>query len=153
MTEIKKKESLFNSRFETSLRVLLLLTEATVWPLSASTISNIDFMATYGKEFGVSDYDLHGQNRYKFSQLTAKKLLVDEAIKKLVRLGFISVDLSDGYRYMITDSGVGFIDEMDDTYSEQYRAVVGSIFKKYDVSDPSVLDDALKAARAKKTEE
>lgn len=153
MTEIKKKESLFNSRFETSLRVLLLLAEATVWPLSASTISNIDFMATYGKEFGVSDYDLHGQNSYKFSQLPAKKQLVDEAIKKLVRLGFVSVDLSNGYRYMITDSGVSFIDEMDDTYSEQYRAVVGSIFKKYDVSDPSVLDDALKAARAKKTEE
>lgn len=153
MTEIKKKESLFNSRFETSLRVLLLLTEATVWPLSASTISNIDFMATYGKEFGVSDYDLHGQNRYKFSQLTAKKLLVDEAIKKLVRLGFISVDLSDGYRYMITDSGVNFIDEMDDTYSQQYRAIVGSIFKKYDVSDPSVLDAVLKAVRANKTEE
>lgn len=153
MTEIKKKESLFNSRFETSLRVLLLLAEATVWPLSASAISNIDFMATYGKEFGVSDYDLHGQNSYKFSQLPAKKQLIDEAIKKLVRLGFISVDLSNGYRYMITDSGVSFIDEMDDTYSEQYRAVVGSIFKKYDVSDPSVLDDALKAARDKKTEE
>lgn len=153
MTENKQKESLFNSRFETSLRVLLLLAEATVWPLSASTISNIDFMAVYGFEFGVSDYDLHGQNRYKFSQLTAKKLLVEEAIKKLVRLGFIAVDFDKGYRYMITDDGARFIEEMDDTYSSQYREIVRSIFKKYDVSKPSSLDEALKAARAKRTEE
>lgn len=152
MTEIKKKESLFNSRFETSLRVLLLLAEATVWPLSASTISNIDFMATYGKEFGVSEYDLHGQNRYKFSQLTAKKQLIDEAIKKLVRLGLIKVDLINGYKYMITDGGINFIDEMNDAYSNQYRSIVGSIFKKYDISFPSTLDEALKAAKANRKE-
>ena len=150
MTANKKKEVLFNSRFEVCLRILLLLSKATVWPLSTSTISNIDFMAIYGREFGISGFDLHGENRYKFSQLAARKSLIEEAIKKLVRLKLVAVDTTNGFRYMINDNGTDLIERMDDTYSCSYRKAIAEIFKKYDVSQPKELEKILKKARVRK---
>ena len=116
---------------------------------TSKALEAIDFMATYGKEFGVSCYDLNGENRFKFGQLNAKKALTEAAIKKLVRLGYVGVVLDNGYNYTINDAGADFIEGMDDGFSEEYRKVVRSIFGKFDVSDQKTVENALKAAKRK----
>lgn len=141
------KQSVINSPLETELRILLLLSQATVWPLSLEVITDIDFMAVYGKEFGLSSFDLHGENKYKFGQLAAKRALAEEAIKRLVRLGLIEACLQDGYKYMITQEGTEIIEKMNDGFSEDYRKTVLTIFKKYDLSNSKTIENALKTAR------
>lgn len=144
MTNNITKNSALNSVLETSLRVLLLLSEANVWPLSKLTIAEIDFMATFGKEFGLSSNNLHGDNEYKFSQLPARKKLIDASLKKLVSFGLVSVDLEKGYRYMITDRGTETIIGLDDDYSRDYRKVVNKIFLTYNLNQPSSLEEEFK---------
>ena len=48
----------FNTEFEISLRILLLLSLEN--GISANRISAIDFISTYGKDFNVSKSDLNG---------------------------------------------------------------------------------------------
>ena len=58
---------LFNSTFENSLRIAILLDCFS----SAQTVDMLyaaDFMTIYGKAFGVSEADLNGDNQYKFSE-------------------------------------------------------------------------------------
>lgn len=144
MIENKQNLSSFNTRYEVSLRLLLLLSEATIWPLSSLEIADIDFMTIYGKEFGVSDINLNGDNKFKFGQLKDRKKLIEESLKKLVRLGWVYVNTKNGFKYMINDHGTEYISKMDDTYSRQYRQTVKSIFKKYDVRNLSVIKEAEK---------
>ena len=58
--------NIFNTDFEISLRGLLLL-DAYDSYLSQDIIRDLDLLATYGKEFGVSETNLHGDNSYSFS--------------------------------------------------------------------------------------
>ena len=62
---------LFNSVFENSLRILLLLAEFDCGQ-SLDKIYATDFMVTYGATFGVSESDLNGDNQYKFSEFASR---------------------------------------------------------------------------------
>ena len=57
---------LFNSTFENSLRLLILLDEYDM-PKSLDMLYAVDFMTLYSASFGITDQNLNGDNDYKFS--------------------------------------------------------------------------------------
>ncbi len=59
--------NIFNTSFEVSLRILIILNTVQT-RLSIDRITALDFIAIYGKDFGVSEYNLHGDNDYRFSE-------------------------------------------------------------------------------------
>lgn len=59
---------LYNTPFEASLRILLILETSRNQSFSADMLAAIDFISIYGREFGISDENLHGDNNYKFSE-------------------------------------------------------------------------------------
>ena len=63
---------IFNSSLEISLRMLIILNTVQS-RLSVDRIAALDFISIYGKDFGVSEYNLHGDNDYRFSEYTSKR--------------------------------------------------------------------------------
>ena len=78
-------ESTYNSVFEIELRILILLEHSKEEFLSSDMIAVLDFIVVYGKEFGVSKTNLHGDNRFKFSELPSRREKVLKALKELVK--------------------------------------------------------------------
>ena len=95
--------SVYNSISEIKLRILLLLEVSTQEYLSSDMIAALDFITVYGKEFGVSDKNLHGDNRYKFSELPSRREIVSKAIKSLVIDGMLDISLKNGFEYQINN--------------------------------------------------
>ena len=54
--------NVFNTTFELSLRVLLTLDSSNNSPRTVDIITALDFITVYGKDFGISDENLHGDN-------------------------------------------------------------------------------------------
>lgn len=126
-----KMNRIYNSVNEVKLRVLmvLLLSEKTL--LSSALISCFDFITVYGKEFGVSNYNLHGDNRYKYSELPSRLQVVSDSLKSLVRDGMVDVNLSDGFEYEINDRGEEYIRKFECEYSTKYMEIVEKTIKEY----------------------
>ena len=74
--------SIFNSPFELSLRILILMKTRNS-RVTVEWLSCLDFVTTYGKDFGVSEFNLHGDNEYRFSEYAAKREVIGIAIKEL----------------------------------------------------------------------
>lgn len=82
MTEV------YNTPFEVSLRILIILNTVRD-KLTIDRIAALDFITTYGKDFGVSEYNLHGDNNFKFSEFASKRKIVSQAIKQIVLKGYV----------------------------------------------------------------
>ena len=74
---------LFNTPFELSLHVVLLLDVANAG-ITLDRIAAYDFIAIYCEDFGVADKSLNGENGFAFSELSARRNLTKTAIKNLV---------------------------------------------------------------------
>ena len=79
---------IFNTSFENSLRILILLSHATT-SLTVDKITAWDFIAINGKSFGLTNVDLHGDNSFTMCEYTARRELISIAIKELVLRGLI----------------------------------------------------------------
>lgn len=120
---------LFNSAFENSLRILLLLTEFNCGQ-SLDKIYALDFMVSYGATFGVSKTDLNGDNQYKFSEFASRREIVRLALKQLVLDGLVlPVNSVDGILYEITDAGRKYSDTLESEYAEEYRSTSRKIIE------------------------
>ena len=94
---------IFNSSLEISLRMLIILNTVQS-RLSVDRIAALDFISIYGKDFGVSEYNLHGDNDYRFSEYTSKREIVSQALKELVLGGYIIPHCNkSGFNYSIND--------------------------------------------------
>ena len=128
---------LFNTVFETELRLLLLLEaslsikacESTdgqevcqVRKTTAEKLAAIDFITIYGASFGLTKLNLHGDGDYKFSEFAVRRDLTQKALRELVRRGFVNVENSqEGFVYTMTDAGLAFCNELADEYANEYR--------------------------------
>ena len=65
---------LFNTVFENSLRILILL-DVMQKPQDIDMIHIIDFMIIYGKVFRITDVNLNGDNALKFSEFISRRSL------------------------------------------------------------------------------
>lgn len=115
MTEI------FNTEFEVSIRLLVLL-DTIGLKVTATRAAFLDFVSTYGKNFGVTSENLHGDNGYSFSEYAARKRIVDSALKSLVLKEYARPLYSrSGFAYKITKAGKLFCEQLNDEYADSYR--------------------------------
>lgn len=121
----------FNTVFETTLRIVLLTSSSPNVFFSSTRILALDFINCYAKAFGLAAENLHGNNDFKYGELAGRRVLVTEAIKKLVRSGILQVQSDHGYQYKITASGLELSDNFSCTYANEYRRVSKISMKKY----------------------
>ena len=112
----------FNTTFEISMRLLLVLSLTKKRGLTLDNLATADFITNYSKEFGLSDNNLHGDNEFSFSEFSTRRSLAQDAIKQLVLEGMIEVSYStDGFRYSISERGQAFSNTLTSDYTTEYR--------------------------------
>lgn len=135
----KMMESTYNSVFEIELRIMLLLEHSKQDFLSSDMIAALDFITVYGKEFGVSEENLHGDNRFKFSELPSRREKVFQALKELVKKNMVDIDLSKGFKFQINNKGYQFIEKLEGSYSIEYGEIADIACDKYGDMDEAEL--------------
>lgn len=127
-------KDVFNTPFEISLRILVILNTAQS-KLSIDRITAIDFISIYGRDFDVSEYNLHGDNSYRFSEYATKREFVSQAIKELVLRNYINPHCNkSGFVYSISSSGMSFCESLNDEYAECFAGIVNKsivLFSNY----------------------
>lgn len=122
---------LFNTAFEVSLRVLLML-NATKEKFSLEKIIAFDFIANYGTDFEVSNSNLHGTNRLRFSEYTVRREKVNSGIKDLVLIGYVLPSCSkEGFSYCLTENGREFCQKLNNEYADKYSNVINNVIAEY----------------------
>jgi len=120
---------LFNSVLENSLRILILLDEYDM-PKTLDMLYVIDFMALYGKSLGITEQNLNGDNRYKFSVFASHRENVREALKELVLNGTAQVVNYKGcLSFVITPEGEDVSNLLNSEYAVEYRKNVRAVIK------------------------
>ena len=123
---------LFNSTFEVSLRALLLLSQTTDANMTLDRLVMYDFISVYGRHFDMADINLHGDNEYGFSELSARRTVMQAALKELVLDGLIKASRrQEGFCYEITGLGTAFCKKQTTAYAETYRKLAIATHKKY----------------------
>ncbi len=132
----------FNTVFETSLRVILLLREKS--SLTSGQIACADFIATFARYFETTDVNLNGDGRLQLRGFSVRRRLVQSAIRKLVVKGFLA-PVFDGknFLYKLTDQGVKFSEELKVDYAMNYRNAVKYILQRWPDLKESELSDMI----------
>lgn len=129
-----------NSSFEMELRSLLLLAVSEKMEYTIDKIVAIDFISCYSSDFGFPFSNLHGQNDFKFGEISNRRMLVREAIKALVIKGLVSVEVNRCYLFSITELGKMYAEKLNSDYAKEYKAIAKITVEKYrKVSDEGVL--------------
>lgn len=133
--------SVFNSVYETSMRLVLLLFAFDA-PLSSEELFVFDFVATYGKEFGLTDVSLNGDSEFTLSKATLRRKRVMETISYLVRNGYVTpVIAKSETKFELTDKGNEFYKKISQLgYSEKYILTVELGKKELFTKKNKVLD-------------
>jgi hypothetical protein len=112
---------LFNTPFEVSMRILLALLIAPKKQMSLDMITAIDFLTIYSSDFDISDYNLHGENIFSFSEFTSKRKVISESIKELVLKDLVTVIQSEqGFQYKLNNRGKNLCDTFTSDYASEY---------------------------------
>lgn len=115
--------NVFNSVFENSIRIILLLDEFRE-PKNLDIIYCVDFMVSYGEFFGLSSNNLNGENPYMFSEFAVRRAFVKNALKELALFGLVKpTNTNEGISYQITESGMAFSRSLESKYALEYRNV------------------------------
>lgn len=123
--------NLFNSRFEMKLRMLLLMSIMREKTISVDRIIALDFISCYATDFSLPYANLHGQNNFKFGEISNRRMLVQETIKTLVIQGLVTVTVGDGYFFSIADTGRKYINKLKSNYAVEYKTIAKAAVSKY----------------------
>lgn len=125
-------KKIFNSAFEVSLRIMLMLSQTVGSDMSIDRIVAYDFISLYSAYFDLADVNLHGDNEFGFSELSARRGVVQDALKVLVLDGLVKVRrCRSGFCYEITEAGVAFTKGQKTDYANSYRSLVRKVHKRY----------------------
>ena len=123
---------IFNSSFETGLRVLLVLSSIQPKAATVDRIAAYDFITIYGRDFDVSHINLHGDSNYNFSELASKRASCNEGIKEFVLSGLISIKHSEeGFTYFLNDKGKNYVDSLSSDYVTQYLEIAKEVQRTF----------------------
>lgn len=134
------KTRIYNSKYEIQPRIMLITISSPGRYFSVDELLVYDFMAIYGKEFLEVGLNLHGENMFKYSELAARRLSIEEAVKILVRKRLLHVDVEDGFRYSATDEGIERFSEMDSSYAHEYSNQLRNVLEYYSDSNEQELE-------------
>lgn len=122
---------LFNTPFELSLHVILLLS-TTNMGLTIDRIAAYDFIAIYCADFHIASRSLNGENGFAFSELSARRDLIMAAIKDLVIDGLVSVtDDITGILYSISETGRKMSGSFQSEYAVKYKELIYLVTERY----------------------
>lgn len=122
--------NLFNSTFENSLRFLILL-DIYDMPQTVDMLYAIDFMAVYGKSFGITGTNLNGDNEYRFSEFASRREPVRAALKELVLNGTAqALNYINGLAFIITPEGEDYCESLTSDYAKEYRRCAEIVIKQ-----------------------
>lgn len=122
----------FNTEFETSLKILLLLAAVETESITIERIVCYDFISTYGHSFSVYDMDINGENSYRYEEIGARRIRAAQAVKSLVLDGLLAVEKSsDGFRYKIHPAGKVIATSLNSEYGKNYFEAVKKTHSKY----------------------
>ena len=132
---------LFNTPFEVSLRILLILYVVKPHSITIDRIAAYDLMAVYGRDFGISEQNLHGGNQFSFSEFSAKRKQLNGALKTLLLDGSASVERSPGgFLFGLNEQGRIFAKSMKSEYAATYMETVKKTHQMFkETSDASLL--------------
>ena len=142
-------ERLYNSKYEIRPRIMLLAAYDPYRDFSEDQLIAFDFMTVYSHEFVEDGHNLHGDNGFKYSEFSARKEAVSDAIKALVRQGWLRVELKNGFRYIATEDGVQRFAQMESGYSQEYKKQLGRILEKFSNYSEDALQKLIRAKAIK----
>ena len=132
--------NLYNTPFEMSLHVMLLLTECRSY-MALDRITVYDFITTHSAEFGITEETGGGKNGFAFSEYALKRKLTNQALKSLVldRLVLVS-EQPCGFMYQISETGENTANKLQSEYAQKYRRKCQAVIDKYQrVRDAALL--------------
>lgn len=122
---------LFNSPFEMELRTLLLLSENGGVSFTVDRLVALDFISCYAADFSLPYGNLHGQNSYKYGEISNRRMLVQTDVKALVTKGLVEVKIDKGYFFAINNLGKTYVKKLKSDYAKEYRTIAKATIKKY----------------------
>lgn len=126
---LMNENNIFNSSVELTLRALLVLSHFS--DLNIDQIAIIDFKATYGKYFGNSEYNLHGDNEFGLQEYGLRRQKISNYIKKGVLQGIITYRefAKKGFLYSLSVDGKSIVNNFprEDLYFKEYNSTLKSI--------------------------
>lgn len=123
-------KSPFNSIFEISLRLLILLNIYDM-PQTLDMLYAVDFITIYGKYFKITKKNLNGDNEYCFSEFASRRELVKLALKELVLNGTVQVIIhKSGFTYIITPEGEDYCNSLVSEYAKEYKKNASIVINK-----------------------
>ena len=115
-------DNIFNTSFEMSLRVLLLLSSDNGTAKTADMIALADTITIYSGAFDLSGDNLHGDIDFVLDKFDARRELIKQALKDLTLRGLINIaQYDDGFRYTINEIGLNFCGSLTSDYANEYR--------------------------------
>lgn len=140
---------IYNTGFEVEPRMILIAANYPSDSFSEDMFVILDFMAVYGHEFLETMQNLHGDNGFKFSEITARRQVVRESVRKLVLKGFLNVSTDNGFKYSISSIGKQYSDSFESSYAIQYKRNLVDIYQYFSSYDEQRLYSMLRAKTVK----
>lgn len=136
-------DKIFNTEFEVGLRILLCLYSTNTKGLTVDRIAAYDLLTVYGRDFGLSDINLHGENHYSFSELSTRRELCGKALRTLALDGLVSVNKSSrGFLYRLNGNGHNYAKSLHSDFAKAYVETIKNTHQKYyKKSDEDLMND------------
>lgn len=142
-------EKVFNSTFETSLRIMLLLSVCGSG-ITADRIAEYDLLTVYSRYFDLSGQVLNGDNDFGFSEYAARRKSIQGTLKDMVLQGTVKVIRgNDGFRYEITEAGFSASKRMQSEYAITYKKLAQITARRYGNKTDSEIMDVINKASMK----
>jgi len=123
---------IFNTPFETGLRLLLILHTTDSSGMSIDRLAVFDFMTLYGKDFNISDFNLNGVNGFNFSELPTRREMCVQGIKEFALDGLVDVKQTEtGFNYKISQNGKKYVEMLNSDYAKQYILSLQSVLDTF----------------------
>jgi len=124
--------NIFNTTLEMAMRYLIILECTNGKSFSEIQLVNIDFICSYGNTFNIGNFDLHGNNNLKYSELCVRRENSKKSIQYLLIKKLITIKvLKSGFEYCITESGKITCNNLCDEYADEYEQTVRVALNKY----------------------
>jgi|BioPla2DNA2_1021312.scaffolds.fasta_scaffold67154_2 hypothetical protein len=124
--------NIYSNPIDTAFRLLLVLQNHETDNLTEMRLLSLDFIATFGRSFQISQSSLHGESPLNLAELPARKALVHKALQYLVTHDLVRVfDTKLGFGFVINEAGKRLVNALESRYAIEYSAAIQTAEHKY----------------------